>query len=92
MRTRDFTHHLWFFRLQQGCSEDKSFDIDAIRPAVGGLQKAVAFRWTAEMYQWRQTRGDDNPLQMAFDAESDCPAASRYDDDNVSWARLEKWR
>lgn len=67
-------------------TEDKSFDIDAIRPAVGGLQKAVAFRWTAEMYQWRQTRGDDNPLQMAFDAESDCPAASRYDDDNDSGA------
>ena len=87
-----FCTHLWFFRLQQGCGEDKSFDMDAIRPAVGGSEKAVAFRWTAEMYQWSQTRTDDDPLQMSFDALTDCPAASAYHDDNVSWARLEKWR
>lgn len=62
-------------------TEDKSFDMDALRPAIGGAQKAVAFRWTAEMYQWSQTRTDDNPYQMSFDV-TDCPAASGYDDGN----------
>ena len=61
--------------------KDNSFGVEALRPAIGGSDPAVAFRWTAEMYQWSQTRTDKDPYTMTFDI-SDCAAASPYDDEN----------
>ncbi|CAK9044069.1 Peroxisomal biogenesis factor 6 [Durusdinium trenchii] len=55
------------------------FGLSALAPMVNGVEKAVKFSWSAEMYQWKQTSKDPIKLQMDV---MDCTAAGTLDDDS----------
>eukprot|EP00438_Fugacium_kawagutii_P016621 Skav205641 [mRNA] locus=scaffold458:52015:53958:+ [translate_table: standard] len=64
-----------------GAAQDETFIVKELRPAVSGSDEAIGFRWHAEMFQWKQTRGENDKLTMDFDI-GDCTSAATYDDEN----------
>ena len=66
--------------------KDKSFNVELLAPALSGKDKAVGFKWNADMYQWiAKSRTQEIHLDTP-----DCPAAAGLDDDSDPGATRRK--
>eukprot|EP00434_Breviolum_minutum_P010367 symbB.v1.2.009146.t2/scaffold548.1/size229490/6 len=71
-----------YVKIQQ----DKSFNVELLAPALSGKDKAVGFKWNADMYQWI---AKSHTQEIHLDTP-DCPAAAGLDDDSDPGATRRK--